>query len=273
MQHLPEDPVAFPLAAKGRCRQVPDGQLLGQMGVDVEHHRLDFLAGWVWDRNRCRGRMHLLHQPQPEGGKRRLQPQFVAKGGFVQRKTLPQQPERLGLHGVLRRKLDELQPRRIPQRSDVLLLHRAAGDARHQLRLEQMQHTLGAALHGLGLVEDIAVHQPPAACPEQPLPARCLVDEGPALHIEQLHALVPVPRGAPPGEVVQRRAAAQVGELGRKAWQPLLLAARIKVHGRNFQHPASSCSTCCAMIRINSAAFPVNPLTPLLFLSRRCGIL
>ena len=209
------------------------------MGVDVKHHRLDFLAVRV--RLRCRTfcRVHLFHHPQPERAEHGLKPQFIPERRLVQRKALPQKPERLSLFRLFRRKCNEFQPRRILQWEHIFLLHRPARNPRHQFRFEQVfiLHAVPLGFHHLRLVQHIAVDQPARTGPEQPRPAGGLVEESAVLHIKQLHAPMPVPRRRMLREFFQLRTAGQMRKLRRKSGQTLFLTARVQVYRRNIQHP------------------------------------
>ena len=92
-----------------------------------------------------------------------------------------------------------------------------------------MQPEGGAVFQRLGAVQHVAVHHAAAARPEQPLPAGRMVDEGTLLHIEQLHAFVPVPGAGPGGAVRQQHMAADVGELRREPGQAFFLTAGVEV--------------------------------------------
>ena len=221
--------VTFPFAAKRRSCDVGHRELFGSMSRHEQDHLLHLVAGSA--AFRCgRGKLRqLLHKGQPHFAQQSLQPQLVAKGILVQIQALAQQVQRCRLSGHLRRKGQQFQPGPLHQRGDMALLHRAARHTGQEFRLEQMQPEGGAVFQRLGAVQHVAVHHAAAARPEQPLPAGRMVDEGTLLHIEQLHAFVPVPGAGPGGAVRQQHMAADVGELCREPGQAFFLTAGVEV--------------------------------------------
>lgn len=100
VQALLKTAVAGPLAAISRRGDGRDGQLFGVMCMEKQQHLLDFFAGRI--RAAWCGREEgpvLLQDQQPELGEKRLQPQFISKGGLIQRKAFFQQGQKGGCAG------------------------------------------------------------------------------------------------------------------------------------------------------------------------------
>ena len=172
------------------------------MIVEVEHHCLDLFAGGrPGRRGQLQRRAHLFQQPEPDLSQQRFQPQFVPKGGLVQREAVPQQPEGFGLCGVLGREGQQFQSGCLQKRKDVFLLDGAARDARNEGRLEQVEpeDRFLCGLDQRGVMEHIAVDHAAHPGLKHLLLTGGIVSECAALDVEQLNTLVPVPRGTEEG--------------------------------------------------------------------------